>query len=61
MFKWILYPPDASLDVPDVGLCPQYVTSNVSQDMTNVKSCKEMFQHYNTVYYHVDLCNNVFE
>ena len=34
---------------------------NVSQDMTNVNSCKEMFHPYISVYYRVDLCNNVFK
>ena len=32
---------------------------NVSQAMTNVNSCKEMFHPYISVYYHVYLCNNV--
>ena len=34
---------------------------NVSQDMTNVDSCKEMFHPYISVYYHVNLCNNVWK
>ena len=32
---------------------------NVSQAMTNVNSCKEMFHLYISVYIHVYLCNNV--
>ena len=32
---------------------------NVSQAMTNVNSCKEMLHPYISVYYHVNLCNNV--
>ena len=32
---------------------------NVSQAMTNVNSCKEMFHPYISVYYHIYLCNNV--
>ena len=40
---------------------PGYLSSvcNVSQAMTNVNSCKEMFHPYISVYYRVYLCNNV--
>ena len=32
---------------------------NVSQAMKHVNSCKEIFHPYISVYYHLYLCNNV--
>ena len=56
MFQWILRPSGPPVRCPK----RQALSSvcHVSQAMTNVNSCKEMFHPYISVYYHVYLCNN---